>query len=67
MTIVRPLALAAQDGDAVRAVSAASRARRWCAAGSAPPVAFFAYPNKPRMIKQPDCEVHTLATLTHDI
>ena len=35
--------------------------------GSAAPVAFFAYPDKPRMIKQPDCEVHTLATLTHDI
>ncbi len=35
--------------------------------GSATPVAFFAYPDKPRMIKQPDCEVHTLATLTHDI
>ena len=35
--------------------------------GSADPVAFFAYPDKPRKIKQPDCEVHTLATLTHDI
>jgi acetolactate synthase-1/2/3 large subunit len=35
--------------------------------GAAPPVAFFAYPDKPRMIKQPDCEVHTLATLTHDL
>ena len=35
--------------------------------GAAPPVAFFAYPDKPRMIKQPDCEVHTLAALTHDL
>jgi acetolactate synthase-1/2/3 large subunit len=35
--------------------------------GSANPVAFFAYPDKPRMIKQPDCEVHQLATVTHDI
>ena len=35
--------------------------------GSANPVAFFAYPDKPRMIKQPDCALHTLATLGHDI
>ena len=35
--------------------------------GGASPVAFFAYPNKPRMIQQPDCQVHTLATLTHDL
>ena len=35
--------------------------------GAAPPVAFFAYPDKPRTIQQSDCQVHTLATLTHDL
>ena len=35
--------------------------------GAAPPVAFFAYPDKPRKIQQLDCAVHTLATLGHDI
>jgi acetolactate synthase-1/2/3 large subunit len=35
--------------------------------GAAPPVAFFAYPDKPRMIRQPDCATHVLATLGHDI
>jgi len=49
------------------AVALIKDAKHLVLVGSAPPVAFFAYPNKPRMIKQPDCEVHTLATLTHDI
>jgi acetolactate synthase-1/2/3 large subunit len=49
------------------AVAMIKDAKHLVLVGSAPPVAFFAYPNKPRMIKQPDCEVHTLATLTHDI
>jgi acetolactate synthase-1/2/3 large subunit len=49
------------------AVAVLKDAKHLVLVGSAPPVAFFAYPNKPRMIKQPDCEVHTLATLTHDI
>lgn len=49
------------------AVAVLKDAKHLVLVGSAAPVAFFAYPNKPRMIKQPDCEVHTLATLTHDI
>lgn len=35
--------------------------------GSAAPVAFFAYPNKPRMIMPPDANLITLATPAHDI
>jgi len=30
------------------------------------PVAFFGYPDKPSLLKQPDCQVHTLCTATQD-
>ena len=35
--------------------------------GSTAPVAFFAYPGKPRLIAPPDCQIHTLATPGHDL
>lgn len=35
--------------------------------GSTVPVAFFAYPGKPRLTIAPNCEVHTLATPGHDL
>lgn len=35
--------------------------------GSTAPVAFFAYPGKPRLIAPPNCQVHTLATPSHDL
>jgi len=35
--------------------------------GSAAPVAFFAYPSKPRMIMPPEASLITLATPGHDI
>jgi len=35
--------------------------------GSHVPVAFFAYPNKPRLIARADCSIHTLATPGHDL
>lgn len=35
--------------------------------GAASPVAFFAYPGKPRLLTQPGSEVHTLATPFEDI
>jgi acetolactate synthase-1/2/3 large subunit len=35
--------------------------------GSTVPVAFFAYPGKPRLVAPPNCQVHTLATPSHDL
>jgi acetolactate synthase I/II/III large subunit len=35
--------------------------------GSTTPVAFFAYPDKPRLIAPPGCHVHELATPGHDL
>ena len=35
--------------------------------GSTVPVAFFAYPDKPRLTLPPDCTVHTMATPGHDL
>lgn len=35
--------------------------------GSTVPVAFFAYPGKPRLTVAPNCKVHTLATPGHDL
>ncbi|HEY7804568.1 MAG TPA: acetolactate synthase large subunit [Orrella sp.] len=35
--------------------------------GSTVPVAFFAYPNKPRLTLPADCAVHALATAGHDL
>jgi acetolactate synthase-1/2/3 large subunit len=34
--------------------------------GAKAPVAFFAYPNKPSVLTQPECQIHTLTTLEHD-
>lgn len=34
--------------------------------GAKPPVAFFAYPNKPSVLNQPDCQIHTLCALEDD-
>jgi acetolactate synthase-1/2/3 large subunit len=31
-----------------------------------PPVAFFAYPNKPSLLLSEDCQIHTLATVPED-
>ena len=35
--------------------------------GAKPPVAFFAYPDKPSLLIPQDCEVHVLATAEQDI
>ncbi len=35
--------------------------------GSTVPVAFFAYPNKPRLVAPPNCAVHQMATPGHDL
>jgi acetolactate synthase-1/2/3 large subunit len=59
---IRPLPFAV-DG----AVQALKDVDHLILIGSTAPVAFFAYPNKPRLVAPPDCEVHTLATPAHDL
>ena len=59
---IRPIPFAV-DG----AVNALKDADHLVLIGSTTPVAFFAYPNKPRLVAKPDCEVHQLATPGHDL
>lgn len=35
--------------------------------GASVPVGFFAYPGKPRLMAPVDCDIHTLATPSHDL
>lgn len=49
------------------AVQALSGAKHLILIGAADPVAFFAYPDKPRRIAPADCQVVQLATPSHDV
>lgn len=49
------------------ALKALQDVRHLVLAGSAVPVAFFAYPNKPSVMTPPDCKVTTLASVEQDL
>ncbi len=59
---VRPIPFAVDA-----AVNALKDADHLVLIGSTVPVAFFAYPGKPRLTIAPTCNVHTLATPGHDL
>lgn len=48
------------------ALEATRRFRHAILIGTKPPVAFFAYPNKPSLLLPPECEIHTLASPRQD-
>ena len=49
------------------ALGTLSGARHLILVGTAAPVAFFAYPDKPSVLSPPECEVSTLATPAEDV
>jgi len=49
------------------ALKALQDVRRLVLVGSVPPVAFFAYPNKPSVLTSPACTMTTLATVDQDL
>src|ERR687890_29060 len=49
------------------AIATLADARHLVLVGSEAPVAFFAYPDKPSVLKPPQCETHRLATPGEDI
>lgn len=59
---IRPIPFAV-DG----AVNALKDADHLVLIGSTVPVAFFAYPGKPRLVAPPNCQTHQLATPGHDL
>ena len=48
------------------AVAALARFKRIVLVGARPPIAFFAYPDKPRRLAPADCTFHTLCEPAHD-